>query len=258
MNVTDWNPELYRRFGAERTRPAAELLARIKNHNVRRAVDLGCGPGNSTQLLLETWPQADICGVDNSAAMLEQARRNLPQCRFTNADFTQWQADAPADLIFSNAALQWAGNHHELLPRLSAQLAPHGILAIQMPDNLEEPAHRLMRETAAQPRWRKLIGSSAARTALPAVSAYYDILVRCGCRADIWRTTYHHVMPDAAHIAAWFQSTSLRPFLDFLNPQEQQMFLSDYTAALADAYPRQTDGCVLLPFPRLFIVAEKL
>ena len=45
--MADWNPSLYLQFGAERTRPAAELLARIAHHPVTLAVDLGCGPGNA-------------------------------------------------------------------------------------------------------------------------------------------------------------------------------------------------------------------
>ncbi len=256
--MADWNPELYRRFEAERTRPAAELLARIANRPVSRAADLGCGSGNSTALLLQTWPQADICGIDNSPAMIAAAQQRLPQCRFVETDLIRWQADAPLDLIFANASLQWTGNHEHLLPRLLAQLATNGVLAVQMPDNLEEPAHRLMRKTAAQPRWRQAMAALRNRDALPDVSAYYDILTRSGCRADIWRTTYYHVMPSVKHITEWFQSTALRPFLNLLEPHDQQYFLADYTDALHQAYPVQADGCVLLPFPRLFIVAEKI
>ena len=63
--MADWNPSLYLKFGAERTRPAAELVARIAQHPVTFAVDLGCGPGNSTALLHHAWPEATLVGVDS-------------------------------------------------------------------------------------------------------------------------------------------------------------------------------------------------
>ncbi len=80
--MQDWDPTLYRKFDAERTRPAQELLSRIRVEDIRFVTDLGCGPGNSTELLVDAWPQAQITGLDSSAAMLEQARERLPQCAF--------------------------------------------------------------------------------------------------------------------------------------------------------------------------------
>lgn len=56
--MADWNPSLYLQFDAERTRPAADLLSRIAHLQVEHAVDLGCGPGNSTRLLRAAWPLA--------------------------------------------------------------------------------------------------------------------------------------------------------------------------------------------------------
>ena len=74
--MADWNPSLYLQFDAERTRPAADLLSRIAHLQVEHAVDLGCGPGNSTRLLRAAWPLATIVGIDNSPAML--IRRPYP------------------------------------------------------------------------------------------------------------------------------------------------------------------------------------
>lgn len=255
--MVDWQPELYRRFEAERTRPAAELLARIRHHVVYRAVDLGCGPGNSTQLLHQAWPQAAILGVDHSVAMIAEAERRLPQLSFYQADFTDWQAEEAVDLIFANAALQWVGHHERLLPHLIDQLADQGILAIQMPDNLDQAYHRLMRETALLPQWRHKMSALRNRDVLPDTAAYYDMLAGADCSVDIWRTTYYHVMPDVESIAAWLESTGLRPFLNLLDENERQAFIDDYIAALRREYPQQADGNILLPYPRLFLVAQK-
>ena len=49
--MPDWNPALYLRFEDQRTRPALDLLGRVPLDTVVHAVDLGCGPGNSTELM---------------------------------------------------------------------------------------------------------------------------------------------------------------------------------------------------------------
>jgi trans-aconitate 2-methyltransferase len=148
--MADWNPSLYLQYGAERTRPAAELLARIPLDDVATLADLGCGPGNSTALLRHRWPNAQITGVDNSPAMLEEARSALPGCRFVESDIRQYKPDQALNLIYANASLQWVPDHYDLLPHLVSLLALNGVLAIQMPDNWLEPTHVAMREVALE------------------------------------------------------------------------------------------------------------
>lgn len=254
----DWNPDLYRRFEDERTRPAAELLARVPLAAPATVVDLGCGPGNSTELLAARYPQAELSGLDSSAAMLAAARERLPGLRFEQADLTDWAAPAPVDLLYANAVLQWLPGHEALLPRLLRLLTPGGVLALQMPDNLDQPSHRAMRETAAEPPFAAAIGDAGRlRGRLLSAEAYYDLLAP-HAEVDLWRTTYHHHMADAAAIVDWLRATGLRPFLDALaEPALQARFLAAYQARIEAAYPPRADGSRLLAFPRLFIVARR-
>ena len=256
--MQDWNPQLYRQFEAERTRPARELLDRIPPIHVHFATDLGCGPGNSTELLAQKWPDAQITGVDSSAAMLQQAQERLPSCAFQQADIRHWQPSQPQQVIYANASLQWLTDHQTLLPHLVNQLDIGGALAVQMPDNLEEPSHRLMREVAASVRWQSHISAQAAdRKRLLTSENYFDLLGDAGCQVDIWRTTYYHPMADAQGIITWLRATGLRPFLASLDEAQQAEFLNDYHQALLPAYPSRHNGQVLLAFPRLFMVAVR-
>ncbi|MGB7799692.1 trans-aconitate 2-methyltransferase [Buttiauxella sp.] len=250
--MQDWNPALYLQFEAERTRPAAELAARIQYPGAQQVSDLGCGPGNSTALLRKAFPEATVTGVDNSPAMLEKARTALPDCQFENADVAHWQPAVKQDVIYANASLQWSGDHAQLFPHLVAQLADNGVLAVQMPDNWQEPTHALMRQVAAE-----LGHPDSGREALLSAHEYYDLLAQAGCRVDIWRTTYFHVMPSARAIIDWLSSTGLRPYLAELDNIQQHAFLARYHALLQQAYPPQHDGNVLMLFPRLFMVARK-
>jgi len=251
--MVDWNPSLYLQFASERTRPAAELLARIPHPDARYVADLGCGPGNSTGLLRNAWPHAHITGVDNSPAMLEKAQRTLSDCRFQEADISQWMPEQPLDVLYANASLQWIPDHPTLMPRLASLLAPDGVLAVQMPDNWQEPSHALMRQVGSE-----LGLASRGRVPLSGVQAYYAMLSNNGCEVDIWRTTYFHPMASCQAIVDWLSATGLRPWLRDLDAERQQTFLQRYLQLLEEHYPRQQNGQILLAFPRLFIVARRL
>jgi trans-aconitate 2-methyltransferase len=253
-----WSPDQYTKFEDQRTRPVRDLLAAVPTRQVARAVDLGCGPGNSTEVLAALYPEAEVVGVDNSEPMLVAARKRCPAIRFEAADIEAWDDAGPFDLILANAALQWVGDHRSLLPRLVERLSPGGALAVQMPDNLDQPSHALMRKTAEAGPWAaRLAAAGEARTGLLGVGGYYDLLRPLCAKVDIWRTVYQHPLPGVGAIVEWFKASGLRPYLAALNAEEQADFLARYEEALKPAYPLQANGEVLLAFPRLFFVAVR-
>jgi trans-aconitate 2-methyltransferase len=256
----DWNPGLYRRYQDERTRPAVDLLARVPLDHASLALDLGCGPGNSTELLVQRFPAAQIIGIDNSPAMIRSAAARLPQVRFELADVASWAPDSGQhpDLIFANATLQWVPDHPRLLPWLFSLLAPGGVLAVQMPDNHDEPTRRMMRELASRPPWQALLATAEqARTQLLSIQGYYDLLATAAARVEVWHTIYQHPMASPAAILEWLRATGLRPFLAPLSAELRASFLAEYERRIDAAYPARADGQRLLAFPRIFIVAQR-
>jgi len=253
-----WSASQYVKFEDERTRPVRDLLAAVPTRAASRAVDLGCGPGNSTELLAARYPAAETSGIDSSEDMIAAARKRLPQLRFEVADISTWTAPAPADVILANAALQWVPDHANLLPHLVAQLAAGGSLAVQMPDNLAEPSHVLMSEVAKTGPWsEKLAAVAGERSQIGSPSWHYGLLRPLCSRVDVWRTTFHHPLPGIEGVVEWFKGSALRPFLSPLDQSEQAAFLDHYRTCLSNAYDLQPDGTVLLPFPRLFVVATR-
>jgi trans-aconitate 2-methyltransferase len=254
-----WSAKQYVAFEDERTRPARDLLAAIPAFEVRSAIDIGCGPGNSTELLVERFSGATVRGLDSSTDMLEAARKRLPQVQFDLADIDSWTETGPFDVIFANAVLQWVPDHATLLPALVNKLSAGGSLAVQMPVNLNEHSHRLMREVAAEGPWAsKLAGATEKRPTLADASGYYALLKPHCSRVDVWRTTYHHPLAGGASgVVEWFKGSGLRPFLEPLDEAERVEYLKRYQEAIEKAYPMLDDGTVLLPFPRLFIVATR-
>jgi trans-aconitate 2-methyltransferase len=253
----DWDPALYLRFGSERTRPALDLLARVAAEQPRRVIDLGCGPGNSTALLAARWPAAVVEGVDSSAAMVAEARAALPAARFAQADIADWHAAAAYDVVYANASLQWVPDHATLFPRLFAAVAPGGWFAVQMPDNKTSPSQTVFAELARSARWADRLHH--ARPSAPIGSpGFYDGLLRSQARSiDLWVTEYQHRMKDVAAIVDWVRATAIRPYLDLLPPDAQRAFLAEGTALLADRFERCSDGSVLFPFRRFFLVAQR-
>jgi trans-aconitate 2-methyltransferase len=253
-----WSASQYLAFESERTRPVRDLLAAVPTADVKRAVDIGCGPGNSTELLVQRFPQAQVTALDNSPDMLDAARKRLPQVRVEQADIDGWRDAGPFDVILANAVLQWLPDHQQLFPRLAGKLAAGGSLAVQMPDNLDEPAHALMREVAKDARWSDRMGSIASwRSNRQSARWYYELLKPSCARIDVWRTVYHHVLEGPPAVVEWFKGSALRPYLAPLDEAQRAQFLERYQAAVAEAYPPLADGSVLLPFPRLFIVATR-
>lgn len=260
-----WSAQQYLAFEDERTRPVRDLLAAVPAIEARTAVDIGCGPGNSTEVLAARFPKATVSGFDSSPDMIAAARKRLPGLQFEVLELKSWLEPLGSgslrndsiDVALANAVLQWTPDHAALFPALVAKLAPGGCLAVQVPDNLDEPAQKLMREIADEDPWRsKLAGADRARVQIESAEWYYRLLrARCG-RVDVWRTTYYHPLADANAIVEWFKGTGLRPFLDPLDPAERAAYLARYAARLAPLYPSQGGG-VLLPFPRLFMAAQR-
>lgn len=253
-----WSAQQYSKFENERNRPVLDLLAHIPTENVYTAADIGCGPGNSTELLLAKYPQARVIGMDSSEDMIAAARKRLPDIRFDVADISTWEEKGPFDIILANAALQWVPDHSNIFPELINKLSPGGSLAVQMPDNFDEPSHRLMREVASSGPWKEKLSSSSTRVKRETAEWYNQELRGIVSKLDIWRTTYYHSLGGGADaIVEWFKGTGLQPFLNPLNENERTEFIGQYKTAIGNAYTIFTDGTVVLPFPRLFIVATR-
>jgi trans-aconitate 2-methyltransferase len=252
-----WHPERYLAFDDHRTRPAADLLARVPLQAPERVVDLGCGPGNSTALLALRWPDAEVIGIDSAPSMLAKARASGIAAHWLEADIATWRPDAPVDLLFSNAALQWLPDHQILLPRLLAYLRPGGVLAVQMPRNFQAASHATLREVAAQQPWAARLEGVLRTEPVAPPAWYHDLLAPHAAALDIWQTEYLHVLEGDDPVLRWTEATALRPVLQALDEAASAAFKDAYAARLREAYPRRPDGTTLFPFLRLSLVARR-
>jgi trans-aconitate 2-methyltransferase len=250
-----WDPAQYARFSDERSRPFFDLTGQIGASEPGVVVDLGCGSGELTATLASRWPAATVRGLDASAEMIERATGG-DRLSFALADAADFDATG-ADVLISNALLQWVPGHQELLVRWAGQLAAGGWLAFQVPANFGSPSHRLMRELAESARWRgRLAGVLRHSDAVAEPAEYLPLLVEAGLRVNAWQTSYLHVLSGPDPVLEWVRGTGLRPVLQALAADEASSFVDEYAALLRQAYPEQPFGTVF-PFLRTFVVAHK-
>lgn len=255
-----WDPDQYSRFEAERDRAALDLLLRLPGDlEPRLIVDLGCGAGQHAALLKRRHPGARVIGLDSSAAMLDQARALGTDVEWGQADLATWAPDAPVDLIFANASLQWLPDHEGLLRRLTGLLAPGGVIAVQMPLAWDTLHYRTMRVVMAEGPWSDRLSDRETIQALLSPDIYYSVLAETCEDVDVWSTTYLHALTGPDAVLEWMKGTGLRPHLTALqdDPAMRDAYLSALSDALSKAFPRRPDGVTLLPFPRLFLVARR-
>ena len=261
-NVADWNPDAYLKFKNERTLPSVDLVGRIEGINPATIIDVGCGPGNSTQVLSARWQAADILGIDNSPAMIEKAKQDYPDQKWEVMDART--IGGKYDLVYSNATLQWIGDHANLMPSLFGRVNSGGAFAVQIPSYFEMPVKKAIdrvaaalsvdrradqREPSAYPVLENLM-------TIHPLSAYYDLLAGQAKKIDLWKTSYFHVMESLQAIVDMIRTTGMKPFLDALaTAEEKTEFESLVLKELRTEYDVRGDGKVLFPFERLFFIA---
>jgi trans-aconitate 2-methyltransferase len=290
-----WNPAQYLKFGAARIRPAIDLLQKsaslIANPNdVKRVLDLGCGPGNVVPFLAQAYPTAHICGVDSSKEMIDKAIKSTAGSDF--ASRTSYRVgtieeevqnlSTKYDLLYTNAALHWCTNHAVLFPKMLKNLVTPkgGVLAIQMPDTKTQNSHVLMETAAYNCGFHEEIKDIRIPRAELDADQYYSVMAPHVTDLEIWSTEYAQALTPSNKfdteqnyeihpVYEFTKSTGLMPILQALGGESHpkcKRFLQEYNRLLTLAYPyvnvkgtklhEDTDRVVLMPFRRLFLICK--
>ncbi|KAL1890547.1 hypothetical protein Sste5346_008217 [Sporothrix stenoceras] len=277
----DWSADQYLKFNDERTRAVHDLVHRVplpggrfplsdkKGDAPLRIIDLGCGPGNSTAVLAERFPGAQLSGVDSSPNMIAKAKATLPNIDFGLADLRTYAPEPGANLLLANAVFQWLSLPERLptILRLFETLPSGGVFAYQMPDNKAERTHQAIREvarheapgTSASDPWVATLSQLHDRDPIETPEQIYDALIPHSASVDVWHAVYNHVLAGGPRdIVEWMRGTGLQPWVNAL-PDEatKQAFLAAYERRLGELYDRRVDGSVIIHYPRLFVVAVK-
>ncbi|HOV13968.1 MAG TPA: methyltransferase domain-containing protein [Spirochaetota bacterium] len=258
MDTKNWNPELYLKYKKERTQPSIDLVNRIEISNPNKIVDIGCGPGNSTEILIKRWQNADIIGIDNSPQMIEKAKKDYPDYKWLLSDAKDWKPKDKYDIIFSNATLQWMSNQKELIKNLFDFLSEDGILAVQVPANSDSPLHKALIEVSKRADYDLNTKKCRELIHYHNEEFYYDILSQLSSDFNIWTTTYYHILNDYIDLIEWYKGSGMKIYLDSL-PEEKikQNFEKSVLEECKKCYKQQKDGKIIFGFRRLFFTVKK-
>lgn len=258
--MSDWNSDKYLLFEKERTVPAKDLADKILKHDPKNILDLGCGLGNSTNVIFYKFPGAKILGLDNSEDMIKKAEDIYPNLNFKCFDISKDLSflNGSMDIVFSNACLQWLPDHQTLFPRLLDLLKDDGVFAVQLPDNFNEPIHKIIKKVVSSEKWQQFFNNKEIRSLnVLSSSEYYDLLSQKCSTINMWNTAYYHILDNAESILEWYKGTGLRPYLEILDEEAKKDFEEDILEEIKIYYPAQKNGKVIFKFPRLFLIAYK-
>ncbi len=254
--MTDWSPEQYLKFGRERTQPSIDLAAKIGVDSAKSILDVGCGPGNSTQVLRRRWPHAEITGLDSSSEMIEKARETFPPGKWIVGDASKLDREERYDIVFSNAALQWVPDHDALIPRLFSHVRPSGAMAVQVPANGRSALHRALLSVSRRPRWHGPTAGCRRLMHYHGPEYYYGLLQPLAARVELWETIYYHVLSDHLELLEWYKGSGMRPYLESLPDESARSAFGDEVLdACRPFYPVRKHGGIIYPFRRIFFIA---
>jgi trans-aconitate 2-methyltransferase len=239
MGNVDWNPSQYERFREERRQPFFDLLALVRRYPDMHAVDLGCGTGELTRQLHERLGARETFGIDLSDAMLARCSGQVGEgLRFVKGDFTQFVPEPRYDLVFSNAALQWAPDHNHLLGRLTGALTERGQLAVQVPANYDHPSHTVAAAVAQEPPFRQPLDGYVRPSTVLRPEEYATLLDRLGYREQHVRLqVYAHHLSSRDQVVEWVKGTLLLDYEQRLSGELYGHFLARYRESLLPLLP---------------------
>lgn len=249
-----WDSKQYLKFANERKQPCTDLLSRL-NKEYSKILDLGCGPGNSTQSLSNKFKAAEIIGFDSDDNMLRRARAEHPDFEFVKGcapdDFDK--LNQKFDLVFSNACIHWIKNQSDLIDGVYRMLNENGTFAAQLPLTDESHFYKILYRLIDE-KWSKLKTNKNFYSLTP--EGYYNELTKRFKSVTVWKSDYYHIV-KRNEVVEWYKGSGLKPYLDMLNESEQAELIRDLQAEIDKEYPVLDDGNVFLIMPRLFFTAEK-
>lgn len=249
-----WNPEKYNEFKTLRYQPFFDLVTHIQDKPNMKVIDLGCGTGELTNMLSERLTNPSVKGIDSSKEMLEKAKE------FTSIQFEQQTIEEQInteekwDLVFANASIQWADNHHELFPKIISLLNPDGQLAIQMPCQNENLLNQIVLELVQEEPYRTGLNNWKRISPVLTMDDYAQILFENGgMDIIIYQKVYPMIAKSHDELYEFISGSTLVPYFERFEESIKNQFIKEFKARIKKRF-RKTPS--LYAFKRILLYAR--
>lgn len=133
-----WEAELYDSKSHIQFEVGIKVLNELNVKNGERVLDIGCGTGRLTIEIAKKTPSGTVIGLDNNQDMIDKANENLTKSglknlQFVNESILDYDPEFQFNAIFSNSALHWIPETHDLYFRIYNLLLSGGRICAQMP-----------------------------------------------------------------------------------------------------------------------------
>lgn len=253
-----WNPDVYNQFKSIRYKPFFDLMGLISDENLQTAVDIGCGTGEQTKILSEKFENAEFIGIDNSPEMLNKSKEfSDSRVSFENKSVDDFINEGKTyDLIFSNAALQWAKNHLELFPKLLALVNDGGQVAVQMPNQDHNILNKILFDLANEEPFRCQLNYWNRISPVLTLDAYTELLFSAGFKdLNVSERVYPIIAEDADTLFNFISGSALIPYQERLSENHQAAFKEEFKNRIQNHFKKFP---AVYPFKRILIYGRKI
>jgi len=117
------------------------LTHHLRNVSFKNCLEVGCGPGTWTKLLLQKYPGARFTCLDISKEMIAQFKQNVKSKKVKTviSSFLDYNTTEKYDFIFASRSIEYIPNKAQVIARMSSLLNPGGKAMI-----ITSPPHKLV------------------------------------------------------------------------------------------------------------------
>jgi trans-aconitate 2-methyltransferase len=252
-----WNPNKYNQFKNIRYQPFFDLSEMISAQGLENGVDIGCGTGEQTFILSEKFEKTSFLGIDSSKEMLSGSEKfTHEKLKFQHLSIEDFaKNDSTWDLIFSNAALQWADHHQELFPALISKLNNGGQFAIQMPVQKDNLLNQILIDLVQENPFADFLGGWKRLSPVLNMDDYAQIMFDGGMTdLQIIQKVYPIIAENPDELFDFIAGSALIPYLERMPENQEQLLVKEYKKRIEKAFKKFP---AIYAFKRLLLYGKK-
>jgi len=254
-----WSGSDYNKNSEEQRAAARQTLDTLALAGYEKVLDIGCGDGYLTSLIVNQVPEGSVTGIDLSPSMIsfasEQFKKNSLSFRVLDARSLDYENQF--DLVVSFTTLHWIPEQLVVLKGIERSLKSSGKMIVDIPSALPKQMIQAVEETMAKKEWAPFFYQFSPGWRFFTADEYQELLDESGLQASkILQVEVPHLFPTRSafigFLKQWF------PYLRPLPEAKKGAFLEQVVHRYLELFSPDKEGRPRFVVNRLRIEATKL